>query len=292
MKKLIIATFISVIFMTSCDYVDAPYIQMGANGCTITEPTFTPRTNPVRKILVEDMTGHRCGSCPRAAEKMLDLYSNYPGQIVGVSLHSELSGYFTAPLADTGKFSYDFRTALAKAIDQKFGVSAVGLPNGLVNRRKVSGNPVISHTQWANEASQILAAPPDMDIQIKPFFNASDSSLCAYVYVECLNNLSGSFKLACYLVEDEFINWQKDYAYPGENIQFYHHEHVLRAPLSTTWGTLLADGQVNIGQTFVNGYSITFDLARWNPDHCKVIAFVYNENTDEVIQAEEQKIIP
>lgn len=282
--------FIALVFVQSCDYVDAPYIQVGANGCTVAEPTFTPRTNPVRKVLIEDFTGHRCGNCPRAAEKLADIYNNHPDQIVAVAIHSELSGYFTAPLPGTGKYSYDFRTELGKAIDQKFGVSSAGIPNGTVNRKKINNSAVISFTQWENQVNQLLALPPDMDIQIKNFFDHTDSSLCSYVYVQALSNLTGSFKVVCYLIENDFINWQKDYNYPGEDIENYQHEHILRAPLSTTWGTLLADGSISAGQTFVNGYSIKFNMERWNPDNCYVIAFVYNENTDEVIQAEQQKV--
>lgn len=292
MKTKLILPLLFTILASSCDYIDPPYIQTGANGCTVAEPSFTPRTNPIRKVLVEDVTGHRCGNCPRAGEKMAELYTNFPERIVGLSVHSELSGYFTAPLGDTGKYSYDFRTPLGKAIDEKFGVSAVGLPNGMINRKKINNSAVISHTQWSNQVSTILSNDPDIDIQIKPYYDQTDSTLCAYVFVECLKNLSGSFKVVCYLVEDNLINWQKDYAFPGEDVSNYHHEHILRTALSTTWGTLLADGEITAGQTFVNGYSIKFDLNRWNPNNCKVIAFVYNENNDEVIQAEEEKMIP
>lgn len=292
MKLHHILTFLlAAIIYYSCDYIESPYIEVGVNGCTIAEPTFTPRTNPVRKILIEDFTGHRCGNCPRAAEKLLDIYNNNPDRIIAVAIHSELSGYFTAPLGATGKYSYDFRTELGKSIDQKFGISSVGIPNGMVNRKKNNNTVVIPYTQWENQVNELLSIPPDMDIQIKNYFNPNDSTLCSYVYVQALSNISGSFKVVCYLIENDFINWQKDYNYPGEDIENYQHDHILRTQLSTTWGTLLADGSVSAGQTFVNGYSIKFNMEQWNPDNCYVIAFVYNENTDEVIQVEQEKVI-
>jgi hypothetical protein len=289
MKKIFFfLIFFSV--LSSCDIIEDPYIQLGANGCTVPEPAFTPRTSPVRKVLVEDITGHRCGNCPRAAEKVHDLIVAHPDQVVAISVHSELSGYFTSPLGDTGKYSYDFRTELGKEIDEKFGVSAVGLPNGLINRIKSGNTAVVPYTQWENKVTNLLNTPPVMDVQIKNFYDASDSSLCSYVYAEALQNMNGTFKVVCYLVENDFINWQKDYAYPGEDIQTYHHEHVLRTSLSTYWGTLLAN-VIDAGASFVNGYSIKFNHDRWKIDNCYVIAFVYNEDTDEVIQAEQQKVI-
>ncbi|MBW7936215.1 MAG: hypothetical protein H3C71_03470, partial [Flavobacteriales bacterium] len=61
MKTKLILPLLFIILASSCDYIDPPYIQTGANGCTVAEPSFTPRTNPIRKVLVEDVTGHRCG---------------------------------------------------------------------------------------------------------------------------------------------------------------------------------------------------------------------------------------
>lgn len=296
--RYIAALATGVVLLASCDYVDSPYIVQGPNGCTAPEPDFTPRTNPVRKVLIEDFTGHRCGNCPRAAETIHDIQINpsYTGKVVAIGLHSVLPSEYTGTYpSDTTlnpqqKYVYDFTTEEGTAIDQKFEISNTGLPRGMVNRRKVSGSFAVSYTAWESQVGSILSAPPDLDIQIKNFYDPADSSLCSYAYVEGLNNISGNYKLCLFLTENGFVNWQKDYTASPQDISGYEHNHILRAAFNGAMGTSLVNGAITDGQTFVNGYSIKFDPSRWNVNNCYVVAFVYDENTWEVIQAEEQKV--
>lgn len=301
MKRNYLGIFVvtAALVMSGCDYVDAPYTVPGPNGCTVAEPSFTPRTNPVRKVLVEDITGHRCGNCPLASTEIDQLKTTYGDQVVAVGLHSSLSGTFTEILTDDTllnpslKYIYDFRTEPANTIDGKFGVSTIGLPNGMVNRKDFGGGVVVGHTTWASHVSTLLALPPDMDIQLKNFWDPVDSSLCSYVYVEALTNLTGTYKVCVFATEDSIVQWQKDYSMAPTDVEFYEHKHVLRAAMSTVWGTTLtSETSISDGDTFVNGYSITVDPSKWDVNNMHVIAFVYNADTDEVIQAEELKVVP
>lgn len=287
-QAFLVAVAVTLSF-AGCDVVNDP-IKTGSNGCTSAEPDFTPRVNPKRKVLLEDFTGHRCGNCPRAAEAIHDLEVAFPDQIVPVGLHSELSGFFTVP-ASSGKYSYNFRTPTGTAIDNKFGASVVGLPSGMINRKQFNGSRVQQLASWNSHVTSVLANAPDMDIQIKPFYDPIEQKLCAYTYAQVLNSMTGNFNVVSYLVENKFINWQKDYSSLDEDIEQYEHNHIFRKELSPAWGTLLATN-VTAGEEFVKGYSIDFDASLWNPDNCYLISFVYNVDTDEVVQAEMVKMIP
>lgn len=280
----------------SCDYIDAPYIIQGPNGCTDPEPDFTPRTNPVRKVLVEDFTGHRCGNCPRAAETIHDIQAAHPGQVIAMGVHSAIPSEYTGTYPDNTtqnpdlKYTEDYTREVSTTLDQKFGVSTSGLPTGMVNRKKVSGSYASNYTTWESKVSTYLQTPPDMDIQIKNYYHSSDSSLCSYVYVQFLNQISGKYRVVLYLIENDHVNWQKDYQNTPQDIQGYTHNHLLREPITSIWGTVVLDGTSEVNASYVNGYSIQIDAGKYDVNNCYVVGFVYDENTWEVIQAEEEKV--
>lgn len=292
MKKWIyIGIFLSFLVL-GCDIVDAPYVQMGPNGCSVSAPTFTPRANPQKKVLIEEFTGHRCGNCPKAAQEITNIINAKGEQVVAIAYHSSLSGYFTSPLSSGTKYTNDYRTELSKELDQKFGVSTAGLPNGLVNRRVVEGSNIVSLTKWNNTVTNFLAEEQSVDIQVKTFYDVNDSSLCSFAYVQILKPLTGDLRLVMVLTEDSIISWQKDYTLPDEDIEFYNHKHMLRAGITTVWGKALNGGEaVTQGKEFIEGYSIKIDLSKWNPQHLHVVAYVYDYTTNEVLQAEEVKIV-
>lgn len=289
-----------IIIFYGCDYVEQPYTIPGPNGCTVATPVFTPRTSPVKKVLVEDVTGHKCGNCPRAAEAIAQLVVTYGDQVVALGLHSTLSLSFTSTnstdtiINPSQKYTYDFTTTVATDVDQQFGVSTVGLPNGMVNRKDFGGGPVVGYSTWSSHVATELATPQQVDIQLKNFWNASDSSLCSFYFVEALTALSANYKICMFVMEDDMIHWQKDYiASPSTDLEFFIHKHVLRGSLNGSWGTAVnTTATIADGDSFIDGYSIKVNPASWNINNLYVVAFVYNDATYEVIQAEEVKMIP
>lgn len=291
---------LTVIF-SGCDYIDEPYTVPGPNGCSVVQPTFVPRTTPVKKVLVEDITGHRCGNCPRAAETIETMKGTYGEQIVALGLHSSLSGSFTDLYSSdtlsnpTLKYTYDFRTNTATDIDQYFQVSNAGLPNGMVNRKSFGGSTIVGYTTWSSHVATELALPQQMDIQIKNFWTPSDSSICSFYFVEALMDLNANYKICMFVMEDSIVNWQKDYlASPSTDLPNYVHKHVLRGSLNGTWlgTTLNTNAVIADGEQFIEGYSIQIDPSQWDINHLYVVAFVYDAATYEVVQAEEVKVLP
>ena len=287
-----------MVLSTGCDFINPPYTVPGPNGCEVSAPTFTPRQNPVRKVLVEDVTGHRCGNCPRAAETIAQLVTTYGDQVVALGLHSSLSGSFTEILStDTTvnpeqKYTYDFRTVTATDIDNRFGVSTAGLPNGMINRKSFSGSVVVGYTTWSAHVGSELALPQQVDIQLKNFWNSSDNSLCSFYYVDALANLTSTYNICLFVMENDIHQWQKDYMATPVDIQNYTHKHVFRTSLNGSWGTPVTTSTINAGDHFTEGFSISIDPTKWDVNNLYVVAFVYDAATYEVIQAEEVKMIP
>lgn len=265
------------ILFSSCDKIEPPYRedQGGGNTETVT-----------RKVLLEDYTGHTCVNCPAAAKSALELQAAYQGKMIMMAVHS---GFFARPSA--APFNNDYRSASGEAWDQFFAVSAVGNPNGLVNRTNVSGNYVVTPGNWASSIAAIIEDLADLKLSIQTEYNEGNRQLKITAGGSFLNTLSGEYKLIACIVEDSIVSAQKNNdASAGETplIAEYVHRHVLRETVNTTWGESVASNPAS-GNNFEMTYTISLD-PKYNEEHVSVIAFVYDAESYEIIQVEEHHI--
>jgi hypothetical protein len=296
MKKYfyLTASLLSAVILNSCDYVANPNETLGSGG--------TPDTSThIRRVLVEDYTGHKCTACPQAAIAATQLKNTFGEQVIVVGVHA---GFFATPTtpsgAPAGSYLVDFRTTAGTAYDSPtyFGVSNVGNPNGLINRKDYDGtstNHVKSYSTWPTEVSGLLALPADADITITNTYNSSTRSLSTNISSEFVNAAltSGSYNLIVMITQDSIIDWQLD---GSTHVPDYVHQHVLRANINGTWGESLVAGTITPNQSITKNYNYTLPAAylgnNCDENHCYVVAFIYNTTNYEVIQAAEAKVIP
>lgn len=282
MKKYLFITSL-IILSNSCDIVEGPYIT-----------DSNSYVNPEKNVLIEDFTGHLCSNCPQAAREISAIHDIYGDQIIALAIHTSTS--FARPyLASQTGFQYDFRTTWGEAWDNTFGASAIGLPRGMVNR--IGGqSPTLSKDEWAEVVADELKKEIDFKIEISSDANSVTIS------VESQKNSSGAYNYVICLAESNIINWQKD---GSLNVENYEHNHVLRC--------VLADDNLSSSSTFSSGqliektieYNLTdlqqFNIdyssqiaeagngnaGNWNPENISIIAFIYNTNTNEILQVDE-----
>jgi hypothetical protein len=282
MKKLVnIFSFLVILSTTSCDIIDDPFQDVGPIDTSGTGDTIEYK----RKALLEDYTGHTCVNCPEATEEAFNLKENiYGDQLIIMAVHV---GSFADPVGPL--YLYDFRTTAGNELNAVFGVTA--FPNGLVNRKEVSGSKIIPFGSWGTVAGDILALPPDAGMKIKNSYNATTRNMTIEVDVKYWNELTGNYSIALYLTEDSIIKPQKDDRLaPPYNDTNYVHMHALRGAINTTWGESLSTGTMAAGSTFTKNFLFHLDPA-WNEQHCNVVAIIYDEATDEIIQAEEEHVL-
>ena len=138
---------------------------------------------------------------------------------------------------------------------------------------------------------------------ISIFFFSFIEDVMVNITTEILNNLSGSYSLVVCLTENGIINWQK---YITENIEDYEHNHVLRS--------VLIDEELSNNNNYESGQeiekSINYDLTSleqlnidhsnnnpegpgngnaggWNAENMYIVAYIYDNNTKEIMQVEE-----
>lgn len=269
--------------LAGCDKIEGPYgtpsTTSGGGDTTI---------QIIRKILIEDFTGHTCGNCPRAAESLHQIESLYGNQIVSIAIHA---GFFAAPSGT--HYADDYRTPVGDDLDQFFGNSSAGLPNGLVNRNFFGGTSAITqHTDWASKASSLISLPPEAFMRITPDYNASTRQLTINVNTKILQTIDESLNIVYYLTEDSIQSPQKDYSLPDpSSIDDYYHRHMLRGSMNGAWGNILGDGTTYAQNQEINTTATYTIPESWNINHVSVVGLIYRTDTKESVQAEEQKII-
>ncbi len=257
-------------------------------GCDKVTPStskvvITPDTSTyIRKVLIEDYTGHICGNCPDAAYALDTIINLYGSQIVPIAVHAGSNAAVALP-----NYTTDFTCPVGDTWNTFFGVTAN--PNGAVNR---SG--IVDYSAWAVLTQAYLyasgaAVPASMNIKIANHYNTStrtitDTLKCLYIQPQ-----DSAYMLSVVITEDSVIDYQLFYHPNHHDDPTYVFNHVLRGSMNSAWGDTLSSTHQAAMTTFTKVY--TLDLSTIskikNDNNCHVVAFIYNAVTKQVVQAEE-----
>ncbi len=284
MKQLL--TYISILIVTgalfqACDVVEEPYVEENAsvwNG---------------RKILILDFTGHHCPNCPEGHRTLEELQNSFGEAVVPVAIHAT---YFARFQNDTTEpFYYDFTCPAGIELGgntqgEPGYFSIFGLPVAAVNT--LDPDETTNPGEWGGIISGILGKYPEFTISIDNDYNAGDNILNTEVETEVEVASVRNLRVAVYLTESHIINWQEDDAAEESPVPDYQHNHVLRAGMNGTFGE-----DVNTGNTAITpGDLMTVTCSQemgseWQAENCHVVAFIYDTDTYEVLQAETSPLI-
>jgi hypothetical protein len=261
-------------------------------------------SNYIKKILIEEFTAHKCANCPSAAQQLKAIYDLYPQQIIGIAIHAKNSFATPTPtiMSPTG-FSYDFRTEYGSNIYENI-MQSCPIPQGMVNRIGYpDGNHKLLKTEWLDVVESERMKEVNIGIQINQNIIGSNGEI--NILIDIINDINGNYKLAVCLTEDNIINWQINGDF---EIATYEHNHVLRTALYND--TISSNIEYISGQKINKSISINIDALQeanitysnsiesgngnageWNTNNMSIVAYIYNSDTYEVIQAEEIKLI-
>lgn len=309
MKKIkyIIATLFGILLfnITSCDIIEGPYL--------IDNNTNPADTNTfVKKVLIEDFTGHRCPNCPAAAEELVSLQDFYGDRVIGIAIHPSSPAFSTPSPLTASSYTYDFRTQFGDDIDNIFEITTVGLPRGMVNRTGFDTQHQLGKDEWSSIVQMELEKAPIFGITLSS--NVSNGNGTISITAEALTNINldkkekiEDYNIVICLTEKNIVQWQKDNT--AGDIEDYEHNHVLRTMINTTFGE-------SIGNSFVDGdiwekdYSIDIttlentnenyslntlfmgngNCKEWNEDNMEIVVYIYNTSNYEIVQVEEKHL--
>lgn len=270
MKK-ILPILLFPLIMLSCDNIEGPYIEEGVYLST------------GRKILLEDYTGHKCGNCPQAHEELEKLIEHYGNDIVPISIHV---GNFARPDAE---YPADYRTPDGNALNQEYQVSAAGLPNGIINRTNYSGNLIIGYNEWRKAAEEWLSKDPELALYINNAYDTTSRSVHSTIEAHFKKNITEPMNMVVYLIEDSIVSKQKDYSLDPDHIDNYAHRHMFRKAINGIFGEDFANS-ANENQILSKEFDFAID-SNFVETKCHVVAFVSKKQNNQVLQAEQKRII-
>lgn len=280
MKKKNILIYSVVFFLgllfSGCDEIDPPYTT-NQNG---------PDTTTVKqKVYVEYFTGHRCVNCPTESAQLRFLKTQYGDRLVYISVHS---GYFAEPY--TPNYEADYRTPTGNELDANFNVTTISTPNALINRKVWLSDIVVAPSAWSSAVADALLTLPVLSVSLET--SLSGSNIEVSPTVKPLTTIDGVHMISVYIVEDSIQSYQKNNnpeIGTTPDIPEYNHRYVLRTSMNGTFGDTLFGVQATEGEEFIEEFSYTAP-AQWNKSHLYAVCFIYNADTDEVIQVEMKKI--
>lgn len=239
-------------------------------------------TTSARNVLLEDFTGQLCGNCPVAAEEAKRLEQAYGSdRLVVVAIHV---GSLAAP--SPPKYPREFRSPTGNDVDNLFRVSAVGIPQGMVNRVERNGRRVFTRGQWATAIQDQFRVKPVVEIEAAATYDSTTRQIVVDASVLYKQRGSADYRLVAMLVENGIVGYQKDYRKTPSDVENSRFDHLLRTSLSSTWGDALSEYDVPADQRIRRTirYTVPADVD-WMIENCDIIVYVHRHNsTREVLQ--------
>jgi len=290
--RILLLFIIAGYFIHSCDEIDPPYLKDGG-GTDTTEcplPEFPVNDSPVRKVLIEEFTGHTCPNCPSGQQVIKDLGDDYGVQLNAVAIHA---GSFAEPKPATG-YTYDFRTAEGTLINDDFDAGNTGYPSAMVNRivKAPPDNRIFNRFEWKTAMDTMMGVAPFVDIQIITDYDELSRKLCTHVQTEFLQDFAKGINLVIYILEDSIVSKQTNSdpsIGPTPAINDYVHLHVLRGTASGAYGKVISDGPVPKDTKIIKSYKTILD-ADWDEHNISVLAYVYYPDNYVILQSETHHI--
>jgi hypothetical protein len=277
MKKLtniIISVAASAMLLQGCDKLEAPYATV-----KVVESDTNKRT-----AVVEDYTGHYCVNCAGAAKTARTLEEGYHGQVFVISVHA---GFYARPDATQGSlYAADFRCVTGDewnatpvfAIDQN--------PKGMINRLPYNSKMSMLPGDWPGAVAAAVKLPKFAVMSMANAYDAGTRTLTTRVDTRFLNSQAGTYNLCVCILEDSIYGGQKNNDPKVDSVPEIKHflfMDILRGSVNGTWGEALTSA-IDTSAILSKTYSFVLK-PEWKAKHCKVIAFVANAETYEILHA-------
>lgn len=276
MKKLW-PILVLAIAAASCDKVEKP-LKDGYGFVDL------PETGKV--VLIEEFTGTSCTFCPNGARKIEGYIKAAPNSVVAVAIHAS---FFATP---NTKFPYDFRTDGGEEL-YNFMKSAdppAGLPGGMFDRYGFPDEVFNNPAKWDAILQERLADTAVISFTGSFEYNQNDSTFLLETDATVLADLGPDpLNIVAYLVEDSIVAPQLD---NNVTVKDYVHNHVFRSSFSGMEGDQVSSGGASKDQVFSKNFELSLNkpgLTVERVEKCSAVFFIYNTNTQEVLQAHHAK---
>ncbi len=219
-------------------------VQLGAYSddvdCTVKNLTF----EPVKRVLLEEMTGVTCGNCPQGILAIQELKSLYGDLIIPVGIHTYTGDPFSAGLESYSTFLG--LSAAPSAMIQRSGI--ISYPMG---EDPLTGDYTLSngYTLWKDLVAAEFAKPADAELNAEYKINGDGTFDLPVTLRYALDAKNLNLNVFVVMLEDGIKSYQDNYfasnadpafgpwglggKYGQPTVYDYIHEDMARA----CWGT-------------------------------------------------------
>lgn len=232
-------------------------------------------TSKGRAVLIEDYSGVGCLNCPTAASRITKAAETHGDKVVIVALHGSDTELGTQPGEDPkGLYSSEAKTYFERL------QSGGSLPVATFNRRPLASNGSKSYSdsypQWPAEMQAVRELPQlyKIDLQVSESDRKVTTRCTATALEQTEATTAPELYLQLWLIEDGIVAPQ--HLSKGVMNDFQHN-HIFRQTLNGI------DGEpYKLGKSYDKTSAIEREII--NPDHCSVVAILYDQKTGEVYE--------
>ena len=296
----------TVLLFTSCDKVDYPYEKVASINLDTTlypngtwddylaneYPTFTQNTNTNVNVLIEDYTGHKCLTCPNAADVAHGVHLNNPNRVFVASIHSGPgTTSFQSANPNHTKYYTDHTNpdGIAYGNEFKNGYGFFANPQGNVNRAKGNGLMFTLSGMWQSRADDIMNANV-LKANIQSVFNYYSSTNGGFLHVEIEKKTSEAINMnsVVYVIQDSLVDWQ---LMPdnSDNEFYVHRDKHLGSIDNNAFGVNAFTADAAAGDKVILDYSYKIPNGL-DASNMHLLIYVYDTDTYEILQVIKQKI--
>ena len=255
----------------------------------------------VHRLLIEDYTGFMCVNCPDMASFIEStLIDDVDSLAIVVGMHMEGNSLSTT----AASLSFQLSTAEAAAYGEALSgqtAANIGLPAVAVDRVTNSNSSTkalcvgtteanlsdvkkLSYSQYSRYNTTLDSDKPNVDLAVNVAAGTEANTYTLSTLVVSDEATTLPLKLQIWVIENGITGIQQT----SDGIAIYQHNHVFRASVNGTWGEsiTLGDDLNAVAQS-----TLTINSG-WKAENCEVVAFVYRDDTNEVLNAVKVELVP
>ncbi|MEH6763632.1 MAG: Omp28-related outer membrane protein [Aequorivita antarctica] len=231
---------------------------------------FSQTNGATKKVVLEQFNGAWNGYCPDSDFIMENILTQYPDNVIGVSIHS-LDGM-----------------AYNNGIEPEFSNGAS--PVGMVDRKKFTGesNEIVNRIDWGNYVAEQLTSYTPAEVDVTIYYDSATRTISSTITAEFIDSASGDMRFVMSIVEDDVTGTGPDFdqtnyynnspGHPfyaaGNPIIGYNHKHVLRANLPGVYGNAgIIPSTVSAGSVYSETFTYVLP-ANYDKTKISVVGFL------------------
>ncbi len=289
MTKYFLGAVAALALFAACKETPPP-VDYGpkASDTSFTAAVEAPQS---RVVVIEEFTGVKCPPCPQGHVVLAAIEQKYPNRvaILGIQPFGPPQSRPMDTPFDQIYTRHDNRSQDGTDIANNIYGGLSNIPIAGIDRSPSNNNLLIDRTAWVSVVDSRIPLATSANVLVTSNYDASSRQAIIKVHVAYTQPVAKAQKLTLAIVEDSVIDGQEG-AGTGGYDQDYVHMHVLRDIITSSTGNVILSQYATKqpGLVYERAFVYTVD-ASWNPDHCRLIAYVVNdEGSDkEVVQGAE-----